>query len=513
MNIHRLIRPLAVAALTVAAIGWSGPAGGAEAPRVLTVDAPGNPDFLDSALADEPSSWQILAATNDGLLMLRQSAGGAGLEAVPDLAEALPVVSDGGRTLTFRVRSGVRFSDPVDREVRPSDVKASIERIFRLSSRGASYYGSIVGADVLTRTRTGGLAGVVADDTAGTVVVRLTRPDPSILTALAMPFADVMPKETPAVDQSVEPPVATGPYRVTSYDPNRQIVLERNTGFRQWTPDRPDGVADRIVVRLGVTGADAIADIQSGRADLTQSPLTPAQLTAAQRAGVRVAIGPAAATDAIAVTAVGAPLTDPRVRTAIARAVDRRRLIGAAADRAWATVHLLPGAATGQASPPPRVASARALVSAAGATGAAVDVIARSGRREQRLTAELAAELRRIGLVPNLRLLSGPEYARAAATGAVGLRYVRLAPTLPDPAGYVSVGRPATADLSRLAARAAATYDPAARWAAWRRVDAALYRAKDNGRNQVLLADQPEEEAPDLEPRRTRAAESPATLT
>src|SRR5262249_45859900 len=56
----------------------------------------------------------------------------------------------------------------------------------------------------------------------------------------------------------------------------------------------------------------------------------------------------------------------------------------------------------------------------------------------------------------------------------VGLRYVRLAPVLPDPAGYVSVGRPATADLSRLAARAAATYDPAARWAAWRRVDAAV---------------------------------------
>jgi ABC-type transport system substrate-binding protein len=51
---------------------------------------------------------------------------------------------------------------------------------------------------------------------------------------------------------------------------------------------------------------------------------------------------------------------------------------------------------------------------------------------------------------------------------------VRLQPALPDPAGYVPVGLSAGRDLARLAARASATVDPAARWAAWRKVDGAV---------------------------------------
>src|SRR5450631_2260472 len=36
---------------------------------------------------------------------------------VPDLASAPPILSDGGKTITVHIRSGVRFSPPVNREV------------------------------------------------------------------------------------------------------------------------------------------------------------------------------------------------------------------------------------------------------------------------------------------------------------------------------------------------------------------------------------------------------------
>ena len=48
---------------------------------------------------------------------------------VPDLAQAVPRPSEDGRTYVFRLRPGVRFSN--GRLVRPSDVRASFERLFR----------------------------------------------------------------------------------------------------------------------------------------------------------------------------------------------------------------------------------------------------------------------------------------------------------------------------------------------------------------------------------------------
>jgi peptide/nickel transport system substrate-binding protein len=73
----------------------------------LTVIAsPNMPDhFLDSdpAVVWEPLSWQVLSLTNDGLVGYRRAAGLAGNQLVPDLATALPVSADGGRTYAWSV--------------------------------------------------------------------------------------------------------------------------------------------------------------------------------------------------------------------------------------------------------------------------------------------------------------------------------------------------------------------------------------------------------------------------
>src|SRR5215216_8205426 len=48
----------------------------------------------------------------------------------PDLAESDPEVSQDGKTVTVKIRKGVKFSPPVNREVKSADVKYAIERDF-----------------------------------------------------------------------------------------------------------------------------------------------------------------------------------------------------------------------------------------------------------------------------------------------------------------------------------------------------------------------------------------------
>jgi hypothetical protein len=83
---------------------------------------------------------------NDGLLGFRRTGGVRGAEIVPDLAASVPIPTDGGKTYTFRLRPGVRYS--TGRGVQARDVRASIERVFAMKpeSPGRGYYNGIVGA-------------------------------------------------------------------------------------------------------------------------------------------------------------------------------------------------------------------------------------------------------------------------------------------------------------------------------------------------------------------------------
>src|SRR3954453_6440845 len=47
----------------------------------------------------------------------------------PDLAAALPEIADGGKTLTIKIKPGIKYSPPLqDRTVKSADVKYAMER-------------------------------------------------------------------------------------------------------------------------------------------------------------------------------------------------------------------------------------------------------------------------------------------------------------------------------------------------------------------------------------------------
>ena len=151
----------------------------------------------DPAVAYYTWAWQMLSMTNDGLVGYRRAGGLAGGQLVPDLATALPVPADGGRTYTFRLRAGIRYSTGV--LVRPEDFRRAIERVFmideQIDSSIPAVYAGIVGATRCERSRgpCNLASGIVANDAAGTVTFHLTAPDPEFLYKLAFSWAYPVP--------------------------------------------------------------------------------------------------------------------------------------------------------------------------------------------------------------------------------------------------------------------------------------------------------------------------------
>ncbi len=90
---------------TQAGSGGGGPANGG----TLLAGIPANPDHLDGALSATTEGWEILEATNDGLLTFRRAAGGAGSQVVPDCHGHAEDHRRGPASTRSTLRSGVRF--------------------------------------------------------------------------------------------------------------------------------------------------------------------------------------------------------------------------------------------------------------------------------------------------------------------------------------------------------------------------------------------------------------------
>ncbi|MCW2921880.1 MAG: hypothetical protein JWL76_1754 [Thermoleophilia bacterium] len=237
------------------------------------------PDSIDPQISWMSLSWTMQVNVYNGLLTFKKESGPAGTELVPDIAEAMPEITDGGRILTFKVRKGVMFGPPANREVTASDVKYTFDRLALAKSQGQGFFGVIEGFSDVYDSGKGSVKGVVADDATGTVTFHLTRPDATFLYVLALPFSFTVPKGTAPEDLSQKVRTApTGPYMFTEYDPSRRAVLKRNPAFKQWTEDTPDGKVDEIVVSFGVSDENAVTLILQDKSDAAMTAIPRSKL-------------------------------------------------------------------------------------------------------------------------------------------------------------------------------------------------------------------------------------------
>ena len=156
-----------------------------------------SPPVADPTLAYDPANTPVLATVYDSLTALRRSGGAAGLTLVPDLATRLPRPADGGRTYTFTLRRGIRYSSGA--LVRASDIRRGIQRQLLIGPAAGipGYYDGILGAPACQQhpKRCDLSAGILTDDAAGTVTFHLTQADPDFLYKLALPSS---PRPRPA---------------------------------------------------------------------------------------------------------------------------------------------------------------------------------------------------------------------------------------------------------------------------------------------------------------------------
>src|SRR5207247_6208832 len=93
---------------------------------VLSVDSADEIDSLDPAIANTLPSWTIMYATCAGLFNYPDRPAPAGSRPEPEVAAALPVRSVDGKTYTFTIKRGFRFSPPSNTPVTAQTFKFSI---------------------------------------------------------------------------------------------------------------------------------------------------------------------------------------------------------------------------------------------------------------------------------------------------------------------------------------------------------------------------------------------------
>lgn len=368
---------------------------------------------------------QIYAFLFDGLLTFRKAGGDAGSEVVPDLATAMPAVTDGGRTFRFTLRRGIRFSN--GQEVGVADVTASFRRIFQVSGPNAgNWYSVLVGADAcLASPATCTLKGGVETDAAtNTVTLHLTKPSGDFLDQLAMSFAVILPASTPPHDLGTQAPPGTGPYTIESYDPTRAMRIVRNPYFHEWSAAaQPAGHVDAMTYRFGLQDESETTDVLRGTQDwmFDEKPLDRlAEIGGRYAAQARLT--PQIAYYYLELNTRLAPFDNQDARRAVAYAVNRRALINLYGGPGLGTplCQLLPRGLPGYepycpytahplpagAWSAPDLERARALVRKSGTAGMAVTLITSDKEVERTMGIYLQSMLTDIGYRAGVRALS-----------------------------------------------------------------------------------------------------------
>ncbi|HEV3472118.1 MAG TPA: ABC transporter substrate-binding protein, partial [Actinomycetota bacterium] len=311
----------------------------------VTFLAAGDVDYLDPGQTYYTFGYMVHYAVNRTLYGFKPEDAET---AVPDLAEGDPEVSEDNTQITVKIKKGVKFAPPVNREVTSKDIKYAIERSFTTnvpSGYATSFFAEIEGAptEPVKFSALKSFSGLQTPDDQ-TLIIKLTKPvAPRVAAALVMPITTPVPREyaekydrkSPSTyDQYV---AFTGPYMVKNNaqgktigrSPGKKIELVRNPNWSKDTDFRPayldeitieEGNDDLTVASRRTLQGQALMCCDSGQ------PPIPVLRQALTRNKDQVGRVPSGGSRWIAMNATIPPFDDINVRKAVIAGFNREAL-------------------------------------------------------------------------------------------------------------------------------------------------------------------------------------------
>jgi peptide/nickel transport system substrate-binding protein len=227
-------------------------------------------DYLDPGHTYYTAGYQVAYVTHRPLYAVKPGT----TDPIPDVAAGEPQLSDDLKTITVKIKRGIKFSPPVNREVTTKDIKYAFERFFSENVAGqyGSYFSSIAGTPKAPTKGVKNISGITTPDDQ-TIVFKLSRPEAvSVSAALLMPITMPVPEEYAKKFDAKNPStynthvVATGPYMVKNdaqgntvgYKAGTSIDLVRNPNWDKSTDFRP-AYLDEIQMTTNATDASVSA--------------------------------------------------------------------------------------------------------------------------------------------------------------------------------------------------------------------------------------------------------------
>jgi peptide/nickel transport system substrate-binding protein len=240
----------------------------------------------------------LYGAMTRTLMGTKHIADAPGNEIFPDLASAPPEISEDGLKYTFKLRTGVKWSPPLNRDVTSKDVAYAFQRINAaplVAQYGFYYFGTIKGMDGKAKSAETPISGIETPDDQ-TIIFNLERPTGDFLHRLNMPATAPIPEEvgkcfTKAGDYG-RYVMSSGPYMlqgsdqlditscdtmkpISGLDPSKSLTLVRNPNYDQATDDTRSNYVDGIRITVNTNVDNIFSQIEAGSLDTSISDQPP----------------------------------------------------------------------------------------------------------------------------------------------------------------------------------------------------------------------------------------------
>lgn len=272
--------------------------------KVLELNVSAKVKGLDPVNAGDTYSSGEIARVYEGLLQYHYLARPFKLE--PNLAEAMPTVSEDGLTYTFKIKKGVLFHDNKcfpngkGRELKAKDFVFSISRMADLKNNSTGWWlldGKIQGLNEWRDKYAGKTAnydekieGLQALDDY-TLQFKLTKKYPQFLYSLAMTYTYAVAREAVESygEEFLNNPVGTGAFMTGTYTQSNVINYVKNPNFRDVrypsngsAEDKANGLlanagqklplVDKIKVNIVTEASTRFLKFKKGEVDLSEIP-------------------------------------------------------------------------------------------------------------------------------------------------------------------------------------------------------------------------------------------------